>query len=184
MEMEMQKAIEKLFARPGQGSLLEQMDKLLREIQRSVLEKLLKGVDPEEAERFVVDMYYFQPQVKMKEPTLARFSLPQWKGFNEVFWQALGDYLILTLHSVIDVDFNRSKGALKIRYFHAEYSNKTPEDVKRVIKQLAVLIEKRVLPTDFTIFRRMAERSQSIGEISKKEAAMIGGAFELAKLMV
>ena len=184
MNTEIPKVIEKLFVRPGQGSLLEQMDKLLREIQRSVLDKLLKGVDPEEADRFTVDIYHFQPQVKMKEPTLVRFSLPQWKRFNEVFWQALGDYLILSIHSVTDVDFNRARGALKVRYFHTEGSYKTPDYLRDVIKKLAVLIEKRILPTDFTIFRRMAERSQSIGEISKKEAAMIGGAFELAKLII
>jgi hypothetical protein len=183
MDIEIQKALGKLFIRPGQGSLLEQMDKLLREIQRSALDTLLKEVNPEETNQFIVDIYHSQPQVKMKEPTLVRFNLPEWKGFNEVFWHALGDYLILTVHSVIDVDFNRIKGTLKVRYFHTEDSKKSPEDIKNVIKKLAVLIEKRILPTDFTIFRRMAERNRSIGEISKKEAAIIGGVFELAKLI-
>lgn len=183
MDVEIQNVLGKLFIRPGQGSLLEQMEKLLREVQRTELNKLLKGVDPKETDQFIVDIYHFQPQVKMKEPTLVRFNLPKWKGFNEVFWQALGDYLILTLHSVIDVDFNRVKGALKVRYFHTEDSQKYPEDIKNVIKKLAVLVEKRILPTDFTIFRRMAERTRSIGEISKKEAAIIGGVFELARLI-
>ncbi len=184
MNIEIQNAIEKLVSRPGQGSLLEQIDKIMREFQRLELDKMLKEVDQKEADKFIVHIYQFLPQVKMREPTLVRFLLPGWKDYNEVFWHALGDYLILTIHSVIDVEFNRAKGALKLRYFHSDDSWKSPENIRDIIKGLAILIGKRMLPTDFTIFRRMDERNQSIGEISKKEALMIGGVFELAKSLV
>ena len=83
---------------------------------------------------------------------------------------------------MIDVDFNRIKGTLKVDISILKTA-KISGRLKNVIKKLAVLIEKRILPTDFTIFRRMAERNRSIGEISKKEAAIIGGVFELAKLI-
>ena len=76
MDVEIQNVLGKLFIRPGQGSLLEQMDKLLREVQRSELDNLLKGMDPEETGQFTVDIYHFLPQIKMKEPTLVRFYLP------------------------------------------------------------------------------------------------------------
>jgi hypothetical protein len=183
MQLGIQYALEKLGARPGQGTFVEQIDKLLRELQRTELEKMLKEVDKKEADQVTVDIYQFLPQVKMKEPALARFYLPEWKGYNDVFWLALGDYLILALHSITDVGFDRMRGTLKVRYFHTDDSYKSPENTKSIIKGLVVLIGTRALPTDFTHFRRMYDRQKSIGEISKKEAAIIGGAFELTKFL-
>jgi len=184
MNTRIRAALEKLATRPGQGSLVEQIDKLLRELQRTELEKMLEEVDKKEADEVAVDIYRFLPQVKMKEPALARFHLPEWEGYNEVFWLALGDYLILALHSITDVAFDRARGTLKVRYFHADESHKSPEDVRRVIKRVVVLIGRRALPTDFTHFRRMDDRQKSIGELSKKEALAIGGAIELMKFFV
>jgi len=184
MNARIQAALEKLATRPGQGSLVEQIDKLLRELQRTELEKMLKKVDEKEAGQVAVDIYHFLPQVKMKEPALARFHLPEWEGYNEVFWLALGDYLILALHSITDVAFDRVRGTLKVRYFYTEESHKSPEDIKRVIKRVVALIGQRVLPTDFTHFRRMDDRQKSIGELSKREALAIGGAIELLKFFV
>jgi len=184
MNIGIQYALEKLSARPGQGSLAEQIDKLLRELQRTELEKMLREIDQEEGEKFAVDIYQFLPQVKMQEPALVRFRLPKWKGFNNVFWLALGDYLILALHSITDVAFDRARGTLKVRYFYAEESRKSPEDIREIIRGLAALIDKRLLPVDFTHFRRMYDRQKSIGEISKKEAIAIGGLMELTKLFV
>ena len=183
MNIGIQFALERLGARPGQGTFVEQIDKLLRELQRAELERMLREVDERETGRFIVDAYYFMPQIRMKEPALARFSLPQWKGYNDVFWLALGDYLILALHSITDVGFNRARGTLKIRYFHADDSHKSPEEITKIIKGIAALIDQRMLPTDFTHFRRMYDRQKSIGEISKKEAAVIGGIVEVTKLL-
>ena len=179
-----QYALERLLARPGQGSLIEQTDKILREGQRIKLFEMMREVDSDEADSSAVEIYKVIPQIPMKVPALVRFYLPKWKGFNDVFWRALGDYLILALHSVTDVDFDKGRGALKIRYFYAEDSRKTPEDVKRVIQKIVSLIENRKLPTDFTLFRRMDERSSTVGELSKKEAAVIGGIIEGVKLLV
>jgi len=184
MNTRIEAALEKLATRPGQGSLVEQIDKILRELQRTELERMLEEVDEKEAYKVTVDIYHFLPQVKMKEPALVRLHLPEWEGYNEVFWLALGDYLILALHSITDVGFDRMRGTLKVRYFYAEESHKSPEDVKRTIKRVVALIGKRVLPTDFTHFRRMDDRQKSIGELSKREALAIGGAIELMKFFV
>lgn len=183
MNIGIQYALEQLGNRPGQGSFIEQIDKLLRELQRTELEKMLQEVDKEEAESFIVDAYRFVPQVKMKEPALARFYLPQWKGFNDVFWLSLGDYLIVALHSITDVGFDRARGTLKVRYFYTDDSRKSPEDISGIIKGIATLISRRVLPTDFTHFRRMYDRQKNIGELSKKEAIVIGALLELPKLL-
>jgi len=184
MNIGIQYAFERLAARPGQGSLVEQIDKLLRELQRTELEKMLEEVDKKEADKLIVDIYQFVPQVKMKEPALVRFRLPKWKGLNDVFWLALGDYLILALHSITDVGFDRARGTLKVRYFYTDGSRKSPEDIRETIKGLADLIGRRALPVDFTHFRRMYDRQKSIGEISKKEAIVIGGLIESTKLFV
>jgi hypothetical protein len=184
MSIGIQYALEKLATRPGQGSLVEQIDKLLRELQRTELERMLEGVDEKEADKLAVDIYQFLPQVRMKEPAMVRFHLREWEGFNEVFWLALGDYLILALHSITDVGFNRTRGTLKVRYFYTEESRKSPEDIRKYIKGLATLIVRRALPTDFTHFRRMYDRQQSVGEMSKKEVLAIGGSIELAKLFI
>ena len=184
MDFVIKKTLEKLSARPGQGGFLEQFDKVLRERQRVVLRNMLEGIKEHDLATFVVNLYACIPQVRMKRPALVRFFLPQWKGFNAVFWRALGDYLILALHSVTDVDFNDQRGTLVIRYFHAVDSRKSPEDIKKMIRGLALLIESRELPTDFTLFRRMDERHKSIGEISKTEATVIGGVLELTRLLV
>jgi len=184
MKIGVQEGLERLAARPGQGNAAEQIDKLLRELQRMELQKMLKEVDEKESERFTVDIYRFLPQVKMKEPALVRFRLPDWKGFNDVFWLALGDYLILALHSITDVGFDRARGTLKVRYFYTEESRKSPEDIRKIIKGLVSLIGTRALPVDFTHFRRMFDRQQSIGEISKKEALAIGGILQLTTSLV
>ncbi len=183
MNIGIQYALQKLGARPGQGSLIEQIDKLLRELQRTELNRMLGEVDQAEADKFIVDIYRSTPQVEMKEPALVRFRLPNWKGVNNVFWLALGDYLILALHSITDVEFDRTRGTLKVRYFHTPDSYKSPEYIKAIIKGIVTLIHQRMLPTDFTHFRRMYDRQKSIGEISKTQAVMIGGLIEATKLL-
>ncbi len=183
MDIGIHYALEKIGARPGQGSLIEQIDKLLREMQRNELEKMLDEVGQTEADTFIVDIYQSIPQAEMKEPALVRFRLPKWKGVNNVFWLALGDYLILALHSITDVEFDRTRGTLKVRYFHTHDSYKSPEYIQRTIKGIVTLIHQRMLPTDFTHFRRMYDRQKSIGEMSKTQAVMIGGLIEATKLL-
>lgn len=113
-------------------------------------------------------------------PALLRFYLPTWRGYDEVFWRALGDYSILTLHRVKDLEYNAAKGKLKIEYFIRTSGRiRTPEEIRGIIQKIAFMVDNETLPTDFTRFRSMAERRGHIGEPSKVEAAEIGALLKL-----
>jgi hypothetical protein len=44
------------------------------------------------------------------------------------------------------------------------------------------LVDTEALPTDFTRFRRMTERRDSLGEMSKEQAAIIGAALKFIEI--
>ena len=167
-------AFEKLITGPGQGSVFEKIDKLVREQQRGELYKMLEKIRGEDD--FPVALYTNIEQVGRKTPARLRYYLPKWAWHDEVFWRALGDYIILALHSVTDIEYDRRRGMTKIDYFATENEKKSPEEIREIIKGLACLIDREVLPTDFTRVRRMAERRGSLGEMSKEEAAALFGA--------
>lgn len=178
--MEILKAIEKVGMLPGQGSTLEQIDKLLRKQQRRNLFEMLEHTDGNTADKFPVILYRSLPQNGKKNPAVLRFSLPKWQGYDEVFWQALGDYIVLAVHRVTDVEFDRTRGKIKVLYFAKSKGRvKSPEHIRKIIQRIAFLVDNEDLPTDFTRFRRMAERRGQIGEISKEQAALIGAAIKL-----
>jgi hypothetical protein len=101
--------------------------------------------------------------------------------------QALGDYTILALHRVKDVEYDVIRAKIKIEYFaKMEGKTKSSERIGQIIQEISYLIDTEELPTDFTRFRRMTERRGSLSEMSKQEAALIGAAIkvvlDLAKL--
>jgi hypothetical protein len=51
-----------------------------------------------------------------------------------------------------------------------------------IIQKIAYLVDTEGLPTDFTRFRRMTVRRDSLGEISKEQAALIGVALKLVQI--
>jgi hypothetical protein len=160
---------------PGQGGLLEQFDKRLRKIQRGVMFELLEGISKEEAANLPVVLYKTVLMDGKKRPALLRFYLPTWCGYDDVFWQALGDYAILALHRVKDLEFNPAKGKIKIEYFVRKSGRiRSPEEIRGIIQKIAFMVDNETLPTDFTRFRSMAERRGQIGDLSKEEAAAIG----------
>lgn len=177
--MDILTAIEKVGTIPGQGSTLEQIDKLLRKQQRRNLFEMLEQRDDRAAEKFPVELYNSIPQYGKINPALLRFFLPKWQGYDEVFWQALGDYIVLAVHRVTDVDYDRVRGKIKVLYFAKSKGRiKSPEHIRCIIQKIAFLIDEEELPTDFTRFRRMAERRGQIGELSKEQAAIIGAALK------
>ncbi len=176
-------ALENVNAGVGQGSLLEQIDKGYRKQQRLTLFEMLERVEPREAERFPVALYRHIPQIGKKQPARLRFSLPRWKNYDEIFWQSLGDYVILAVHRVKDLEFDSLRGRLKLEYFAKTRGRiKHPEDIREIIQKIAYLVDTESLPTDFTRFRRMAERRGSVGEMSKEQAAVIGAALKAIPL--
>jgi hypothetical protein len=176
MNKELEKTLEKLVASPGQGSIWEQIDKLVRKQQRIQLYEILENTDKKDIVRFPVVLDRIIPQIGKKQPALLRFHLQKWQGYDEVFWQALGDYIILALHRVKDVAYDSGRGKIKLQYFNKATSErqKSPEDIKEIIQGIAFLVDTEVLPTDYTRFRRMNERHDSVGEMSKGQATLVG----------
>ena len=176
-------ALEKIHSSIGQGSVLEQIDKLYRKQQRLALFQLLEKVDNKELDNFPVVLYKHIEQKGKKQPALLRFSLPLWINHDEIFWQSLGDYVILAVHRVKDLDFDRARGRMKVEYFEKIKGRiKYPKDIGEIIKRIAYLVDTEALPTDFTRFRRMAERRGSLGEMSKEQAALIGATLKLIEM--
>jgi hypothetical protein len=176
-------ALEKVHNGVGQGSILEQIDKRYRKQQRITLFGMLEKVDNKEIENFPVMLYKHIGQNGKKQPALLRFSLPLWKNHDEIFWQSLGDYIILAVHRVKDLEFDRIRGRLKVEYFPKIKGRiKYPDDIKEIIRKIAYLVDTEASPTDYTRFRRMAERRGSLGEMSKEQAALIGAAFKFIEV--
>ena len=103
--MKILNVFDKVGTVPGQGSILEQIDKLLRKQQRRNLFGMLEQIDHRAVAKFPVVLYKSLPQNGKINPALLRFFLPKWQGYDEVFWQALGDYIVLSVHRVTDVDY-------------------------------------------------------------------------------
>ena len=140
-------AIEKVYTGIGQGSVLEQIDKLYRKGQRITLFKMLEKVDGKDIEDFPVILYRHFAQNGKKQPALLRFSLPLWKNHDEIFWHSLGDYIILAVHRVKDLEFDRVRGRLKLRYF-AKIKGRIryPDEITEIIRKIAYLVDTEALP--------------------------------------
>jgi hypothetical protein len=178
MHSGLQTAIDRLGTYPGQGSVLGQLAKLIRQEQRTALHKMLEQIDNEIHKAFSIRLFLTIPQDAKKNPAELRLVLPLWKGYDEVFWLALGDYIILSLQSVKDIYYYINSGKIVIEYFNTKRMTKSPEEIMEVVRRIAILIDNDTLPIDFTRFRRMNERQGNLGEITKGEALAVGIIFE------
>ena len=180
METAIQKILETVSTVPGQGGLLEQFDKRLRKLQRKVIFELFERVSKEEAERLPVVLYKTVLMDGNKRPALFRFHLPTWQGYDEIFWHALGDYVVLTLHRVKDLEYDAARGRIKIEYFVKTAGRvRTPEEIRRIVQKIALMVDNETLPTDFTHFRSMAEKRRHIGELSQEKAVAMGALLKI-----
>jgi hypothetical protein len=169
-----QDIVEELLNNPGQGGLLEQIAKKIRRGQREVLYKLISEVSDEDASSMPVACYKHVHQVGKKRHAIMRFDIPKWKGHLEVFWQALGDYLILALHSVDDIEYDDMRGVIMIKYSNTlSRRAKPPEFIATVIAKIAILIDQEKLQIDYTRFRRMSERKGTLGEMPAWAGALM-----------
>ena len=176
-------SLEKVKSGLGQGTVLEQIEKIYRKEQRLNLFKLLEEIPNKKVKDFPVILYKHIAQYGKKQPALLRFYLPFWKNYDEIFWQSLGDYVILAVHRVTDLDFDRTRGRLKLEYFSKIKGRiKTPQDIREIIQKIAYLVDSEALPTDYTRFRRMTERRDSLGEMNKEQAAIIGAALKFINI--
>lgn len=180
MNVVIRDTLQKMTTFPGQGSVLEQIDKLVRRQQRIQLFEMIESVSDEDIKASPVQLEKMIQHRGKKRPMILRFYLKKWQGYDEVFWQALGDYIIVALHRIKDVDFNSDRGKLKLEYFPKMKGRvRSQEEIGKIIQKLAFMVDKEILPTDFTRFRRMDERSDKIGEISKEQAAIFGALLKL-----
>jgi hypothetical protein len=84
---------------------------------------------------------------------------------------------------VKDLEYDRLRGRIKLAYFEKIRGRiKYPKDIQEIIQKIAYLVDTEALPTDFTRFRRMAERRGSLGEMSKEQAALIGAALKFIEI--
>jgi hypothetical protein len=183
MENSITIALEKVNTGVGQGSVLDQIDKRYRKQQRMTLFTMLESLDIKEIEHFPVILYKHIAQNGNKQPARLRFSLPLWRNHDEIFWQSLGDYVILAVHRVKDFEFDSLRGRIKVDYFAKSKGRiKFPNDIREIIQKIAYLVDTEALPTDFTRFRRMTDRRDSLGEMSKGQAAIIGAALKFIQI--
>ena len=172
--------LEKVRDGLGQGGVLDQIDKLFRKQQRINLFEKLEKVDKKEVENFPVVLYKNITPNGKKQPALLRFSLPSWKDHDEIFWHSLGDYVILAMHRVKDVEFDRTRGRMKVKYFPKIKGRiKHPEDIRVIIQKIAYLVDTEALPTDFTRFRRMTERRARLCGMTNGPDAVSGPRLKL-----
>lgn len=180
MDIALAELLAKLVTQPGQGSVLEQVDKVVRRAQRIKLYEMLEEIDERAVRNAPVKLDGMIRQVGKKIPVRLRFYLPQWRGHDEVFWQALGDYIIVALHRVTDVSFDSERGRISVDYFAKTQGRiRSPDEIRKTIQRLAFMVDTEILPTDFTRFRRMTERRGSLGEMSKEQAAVVGAVLKL-----
>ena len=173
-------ALEKVHHGLGQGGVLDQLDKIFRKQQRINLFEKLEKINNREIDDHPVVLYKSVLPNGKKQPAILRFYLPTWRDHDDIFWQSLGDYVILAMHRVTDVDFDSTRGRMKVEYFPKIKGRiKHPEDIRQIIQKIAYLVDTEGLPTDFTRFRRMTERRDSLGEMSKEQAALVGVALKL-----
>ena len=109
-------ALDNVYNGIGQGSILEQIDKRYCKQQRITLFEMLEKIDKRDVENFPVFLYKHIEQNGKKQPALLRFSLPLWKNHDDIFWQSLGDYIILAVHRVKDLEFDRIRGRFLASY--------------------------------------------------------------------
>jgi len=175
--------IEKVHHGLGQGGILDQIDKIFRKQQRVNLFEKLEKLDNKDIDNLPVILYKSILPNGKKQPALLRFYLPTWKGHDDIFWHSLGDFVILAMHRVTDVEFDSTRGRIKVKYFPKIRGRiKYPEDLRVIIQKIAYLVDNEGLPTDFTRFRRMTERRDSLGEMSKEQAALIGAALKFIQI--
>jgi hypothetical protein len=161
---------------PGQGNFLEQINKMLRKKQRGALFDMFRELDNKGIKLPEVILYKNIPQTEKQYPARLRFKLPDWENnHHDVFWKSLVYYTELAVHRVTNNSYDKNGGTLMIEYFQKDQGHKRePEDVLEIIKKNSYLVDNEILPTDYTRFRLMAEHSDTVGEMSPTQAALVG----------
>ena len=171
-----QDILEMVSHEPGQGRLLEQIEKIVRVQQRDRLYVILSQIAEDQLLPVQVLLERDLPQRGKFNSAYNRFLIPSWKRYDEIYWQSLVDYTILALRTFKEIDFCANRGKLVLRYF--DIPGETPQ-VQDVIRRLVWLIDNDHLPVDFTRSRWMENWRHTVASLSREEVFTAIGALEI-----
>ena len=161
-----QDILETVSHEPGQGHLLEQIEKIVRIQQRERLYVVLSQVSEDQLLPVQVLLERDLPQRGKRNSAYNRFVIPSWKKYDDIYWQSLIDYTILALRTFKEIDFCAIRGKLVLQYF--DIPGGTPR-VQDVIRRLVWLIDNGHLSVDFTRSRWMEGWRNTVASMSREE---------------
>jgi hypothetical protein len=171
-----QDILETVSHEPGQGRLVEQIEKIVRVQQRERLNVMLSQVAEDQLQRVEVLLERDLPQRGKCNSAYNRLLIPSWKKYDDIYWQSLVDYAILALRTFKEIHFCAIRGTLVLHYF--DIPGGTPR-VQDVIRRLVWLIENNHLSVDFTRSRWMESWRHTVASMSREEVLTVAGILEI-----
>ena len=177
-----QDILETVSHEPGQGRLLDQIEKIVRVQQRERLDIILSQVTEDQLLPVQVLLERDLPQRGKSNSAYNRFLIPSWKKYDDIYWQSLVDYTVLALRTFKEIDFSAIRGKLVLHYF--DIPGGTPR-VQDVIRRLVWLIDNERLSVDFTRSRWMENWRHTVASMSREEVLTAAGILEIVpKLLI
>ena len=171
-----QDILETVSHEPGQGRLLDQIEKILRVQQRERLDSVLSQVAEDQLLPVQVLLERDLPQRGKSNPAYNRFVIPSWKKYDDIYWQSLVDYIVLALRTFKEIDFCAKRGKLVLHYFDIPGGAARVQDV---IRRLVWLIDSENLSVDFTRSRWMENWRHTVASMSREEVLTAAGILEI-----
>ena len=177
-----QDILETVSHEPGQGRLLDQIEKILRVQQRERLDIVLSQVAEDQLLPVQVLLERDLPQRGKSNPAYNRFVIPSWKKYDDIYWQSLVDYIVLALRTFKEIDFCAKRGKLVLHYFDIPGGAARVQDV---IRRLVWLIDNEHLSVDFTRSRWMENWRHTVASMSREQVLTAAGILEIVpKLLI
>ena len=177
-----QDILETVRHEPGQGRLLDQIEKIVRVQQRDRLDVILSQVGEDQLLPVQVLLERELPQRGKSNPAYNRFMIPSWKKYDDIYWQSLVDYIVLALRTFKEIDFCAKRGKLVLHYFDIPGGAARVQDV---IRRLVWLIDNENLSVDFTRSRWMENWRHTVASMSREEVLTAAGILEIVpKLLI
>ena len=171
-----QDILETVSHEPGQGHLLEQIEKIVRIQQRKRLYAILSQVPEDQLLPVQVLLERDLPQRGKCNSAYNRFLIPSWKKYDDIYWQSLIDYTILALLTFKEIHFCANRGKLVLHYFDIPGGRPRVQDV---IRRLVWLIDNDRLPVDFTRSRWMESWHHTVASMGREEVFTAAGILEI-----
>ena len=170
-----QDILETVSHEPGQGRLLDQIEKIVRVQQRDRLDVILSQVAEDQLLPVQVLLERELPQRGKSNPAYNRFVIPSWKKHDDIYWQSLVDYIVLALRTFKEIDFCAKRGKLVLHYFDIPGGAARVQDV---IRRLVWLIDSENLSVDFTRSRWMENWRHTVASMSREEVLTAAGILD------